>query len=72
MTQTIHTPANMKKKRALSNSRDPFYIAPNTKIAPGRTYQDAVDEASQALADEIDREVPETLRKQNAGAQLQS
>jgi hypothetical protein len=51
---------------------DPFHIDPKAQLAPGITYQDALDQAAMEIAKQIDREVLETLRKKNAGSQLQS
>ena len=63
----------MKKKRALSNSRDPFYIDRKDQLAPGVTYGDALDRAAEDIAVAIDAQVLEEMRLQNERrAQLQS
>jgi len=55
----------MKKKRALSNSRDPFYIDRKQQVAPGLTYGDALDRAAEEISVAIDEQVLEEMRLQN-------
>lgn len=42
---------------------DVFHIDPKAIIAPGITYEEAVNEAVDKLAEEIDRQVLESLLK---------
>lgn len=47
---------------------DPFHIDPRAQLAPGVTYQDALDQAAMEIAKQIDRELLESLVKKNAGS----